>query len=105
TRVPMIAGTIVTVISIPIYAFLYHGFGVAGLAVASDIGIALQTCTIAVLLHKKRMVSLASLDYAEMGRCLLAGVAGGLIVWVGIWVFRETMAQLPGAPIRTHMRL
>jgi hypothetical protein len=30
--------------------------------------------TIAVLLHQRRMVSLASLDYAEMGRCLLAGV-------------------------------
>jgi putative peptidoglycan lipid II flippase len=101
----MIAGTIVTAISIPIYVFLYHAFGVAGLAVASDIGIALQTCTIAVLLHKKRMVSLASLDYEEMGRCLLAGVAGGLIVWMGIWIFRETMAQLPGTPLAAHVRI
>ncbi len=105
TRVPMIAGTIVTVISIPIYAFLFHGFGVAGLAVASDIGIVLQTCSIAVLLHKKRMVSLASLDYGEMGRCLLAGAAGGLIVWMGIMIFRGMMIQLPGAPLRTHMRV
>ena len=30
-----------------------------------------------LLLHKRRMVSLASLDYAEMGRCLLASCAGG----------------------------
>ena len=40
-----------------------------GLAIASDIGIALQTMTIAVMLHEQHMVSLASLDYAEMGRC------------------------------------
>ena len=31
-----------------------------GLAIASDIGIAMQTLTIAVLLHKRRMVSLAT---------------------------------------------
>ncbi|MGH9590011.1 MAG: lipid II flippase MurJ, partial [Terracidiphilus sp.] len=105
TRVPMIAGTIITLISVPIYASLYHAFGVAGLAAASDIGIALQTCTIAVLLHQRHMVSLASLDYREMGRCLLAGVFGGLIVWLGLWAFRGMMAHLPGAPARAHMRI
>ena len=61
-------------VSLPIYALLYHWRGAIGLALASDIGIALQTLTIAVLLHKRRMVSLASLDYAEMGRCLLAAL-------------------------------
>jgi putative peptidoglycan lipid II flippase len=53
-----------------------------GLAIASDLGIALQTITIAVLLHKRRMVSLAGLDYRELGRCLLAAIASGAIVWV-----------------------
>ena len=48
-----------------------------GLAMASDAGIAMQTLLIGLLLHQRRMVSLASLDYAEMGRCLLAGLAGG----------------------------
>jgi putative peptidoglycan lipid II flippase len=52
-----------------------------GLAVASDIGIAMQTLTIAVLLHQRHMVSLASLDFAEMGRCLAAAVASGVAVW------------------------
>ena len=53
-----------------------------GLAVASDIGIAMQTLTIAVLLHQRHMVSLASLDYAELGRCVLAAIASGTAVWV-----------------------
>jgi putative peptidoglycan lipid II flippase len=45
-----------------------------------------QTLTLAVLLHQRRMVSLASLDYAEIGRCLVAGVAGGAVVWsILIW--------------------
>ena len=72
TFAPMAAGTIVTVVSLPIYAAFYHWYGAMGLAIASDIGIALQTLTIAVLLHQRHMVSLASLDYAELGRCLLA---------------------------------
>jgi len=82
TFVPMVAGTIVTAVSLPIYALLYHGVGVMGLAVASDIGIAMQTLTIAALLHKRHMVSLASLDYAELGRCLLAAAAGGGGTWL-----------------------
>jgi putative peptidoglycan lipid II flippase len=87
TLAPMVAGTIITVISIPVYASLYRWHGAMGLAVASDIGIALQTGTIAMLLHRQHMVSLASLDYREMGRCLLAALASGLVVWlVFLWV-------------------
>jgi len=81
TFAPMMAGTIVTVISLPVYAALFHWKGAMGLAVASDIGIAVQTVTIAVMLHVKQMVSLASLDYREMGRCAFAALAGGIAVW------------------------
>ncbi|HTJ30772.1 MAG TPA: lipid II flippase MurJ, partial [Acidobacteriaceae bacterium] len=81
TMTPMIAGTTVTLISLPVYALLFHLHSVAGLAVASDIGITLQTLTLAVLLHKRRMVSLASLDHRELGRCLAAGAAAGLAAW------------------------
>jgi len=77
TITPMVAGTIITLVSLPIYNALYNTRGAMGLAIASDIGIAMQTLAVAVLLHKGRMVSLASLDYAEMGRCLLAGIAAG----------------------------
>jgi len=93
TRAPMIASTIVTAVSLPIYAALYHSLGVLGLAVASDIGIALQTCTIALLLHQRHMVSLASLDYAELGRCLGASVAGGAAAWLAVRGVDGVLAQ------------
>lgn len=87
TILPMAAGTFVTLASLPLYAALHHAIGVMGLAVASDIGIAIQTIALAVLLHKRRMVSLASLDFAELGRCLAAGCASGIAVWlVFVWL-------------------
>ena len=85
TLAPMIAGTVVTLISLPIYASLFHLQGVAGLAIASDIGISLQTLSLAVMLHQRQMVSLASLDYRELGRCLAAGAVAGAAVWLGIF--------------------
>lgn len=92
TFVPMAAGTAVTVISLPIYASLYHLYGAMGLAFASDLGIALQTLTIALLLHQRHMVSLASLDYAEMGRCLVASLVSGAAVW-GLFRWVEEVAR------------
>jgi len=85
TLIPMVASTLVTLLSLPIYYSLYHGYGAIGLAIASDLGIALQTVSLAVLLHQRRMVSLASLDYAEMGRCLLAAVVSGAAVGTVFW--------------------
>jgi putative peptidoglycan lipid II flippase len=94
TFVPMTAGTIITVISLPLYAGLYHVYGAMGLAVASDIGIGMQTLTIAVLLHKRRMVSLVGLDYEELGRCLLAGLFSGATVWLVFhWAVRALGVQ------------
>jgi putative peptidoglycan lipid II flippase len=101
TITPMVAGTIVTVVSLPIYSALYNTRGAMGLAFASDIGIAMQTLAVAVLLHKGRMVSLASLDYAEMGRCLLAGIAASGAVALLTWGFNWTRTHL-GAVIWTH---
>ncbi len=95
TFVPMVASTIVTVVSLPIYDLLFHWRGAMGLALASDIGIALQTLTIALLLHKRRMVSLASLDYAEMGRCLLSAFAGGATSWLIAWALAALFHHLP----------
>lgn len=100
TIVPMVASTIVTLVSWPIYHALYHWRGAMGLALASDLGIALQTLTIAVLLHKRRMVSLASLDYVEMGRCLGAALAGGIAAWVVAWgIAGLSQALQPGSAL------
>ncbi|WP_263355542.1 murein biosynthesis integral membrane protein MurJ [Acidicapsa ligni] len=84
TLVPMVAGTIVTLVSLPIYASFYHFHGAMGLAIASDLGIALQTASLAVLLHQRRMVSLASIDVRELGRCVVAGAIGGAVVWLAV---------------------
>jgi len=104
TITPAIAGTIITVASWPIYVAFFHWRGATGLAIASDIGIALQTVTIAVLLHRRHMVSLASLDYAEMGRCLLAALASGAGVWIAVWAITNLLGHLHGAPLLHHSR-
>jgi putative peptidoglycan lipid II flippase len=104
TFVPMVASTIVTIVSLPVYDLLFHWRGAMGLALASDIGIALQTLTIALLLHKRRMVSLAGLDYAEMGRCLLAGCAGGAAAWFVAFALAGLFRHLPRLAELHHAR-
>ncbi len=74
TLSPMIASTIVTVASLPVYNLLFHQYGATGLAIASDAGILIQTLTFAVMLHRRGMVSLAGLDGRELARSLAAAV-------------------------------
>lgn len=74
TLTPAISGTVVTLVSIPIYALLFHHIGVDGLAIASDLGILAHTVALAVLLHQKHIVSLASLEFEEIGRALIAAL-------------------------------
>jgi putative peptidoglycan lipid II flippase len=95
TFVPMVAGTIITVISLPIYSTFFRAYGAMGLAFASDLGIGLQTLTIAFLLHQRHMVSLASLDYRELGRCLAAALTGGAVTWIVFsWMAGEVMLRM-----------
>jgi putative peptidoglycan lipid II flippase len=105
TFLPMVAGTIVTLVSLPIYAGLYHSLGAMGLSLASDIGITLQTLTLALLLHQRRMVSLAGLDYEEIGRCLLAGIAGGGAVWLVFSVLMRVLMHALHRDAGTGSRL
>ena len=104
TFAPMVASTIVTAFSLPIYNSLFHWCGATGLALASDAGIALQTLTIALLLHRRRMVSLASLDYAEMGRCLLAAIASGAGAGLLAWGLNHLYSHLPVLIALRHSR-
>lgn len=76
TLTPAITGTLVTVVSIPCYALLYQSLGINGLAIASDLGIFALTVILAIQLHRKRLVSLASLDYGELLRAAIASAAG-----------------------------
>ena len=68
TRTPAIVGTSVTLLSVPLYWLLFRSQGLLGLAMASDIGILAQTLSLALLLHRKRLVSLLHLEAAEIAR-------------------------------------
>jgi putative peptidoglycan lipid II flippase len=74
TKTPAIVGTLVTVLSAPLYWLLFHTLDLTGLAIASDLGIVVQTAALAILLHRKRLVSLAHLEFAELGRSALAAL-------------------------------
>ena len=100
----MLASTIILFLAFPLYGFGYRVWGAAGLALASDAGIVLQAATLAVLLHKRRMVSLASLDYAEMRRCLMGGVAAGAAAWLVAWALAGIFHHLPRLAAIHHAR-
>jgi putative peptidoglycan lipid II flippase len=85
---PMIASVVILLIAFPLYGLGYRSWGAAGVVLASDAGIVLQAVTLGVLLHKRRMVSVASLDYIEMVRCLTASAAAGAATWVVTWGLR-----------------
>ena len=59
---------------LPIYWSLYQSIGPVGLAIASDIGILIQTLTLAILLDRNRMVPFRDLEYTEVLRSLLAAI-------------------------------
>jgi putative peptidoglycan lipid II flippase len=74
TRTPAIAGTTIVLLSAPLYWLFYRALGLAGLALASDAAILIQTATLAILLHKRRLVSLAQIEWPEIARALLAAI-------------------------------
>jgi putative peptidoglycan lipid II flippase len=79
TLTPMIAVTIITAASLPLYSFLFHRFAVVGLAYASDIGIGANLLALAFLLHYRRLISLRGLRWDELGKsALTAIIAGGI---------------------------
>jgi putative peptidoglycan lipid II flippase len=77
TLTPMIAATVIVLAVLPVYALLFHLRGAAGLACASDIGIAVQASVFAWLLHRRALAPLRGLDFAELGRSLLAAILSG----------------------------
>lgn len=104
TWLPMLASTIILFVAFPLYGLGYRMWGAAGLALASDAGILLQAVTLALLLHQRRMVSLASLDYAELARCLLGAFSGGAAAWVVAWILAGLFHQLPRLAELHHAR-
>ncbi len=75
----MIAVTVITVASLPVYSILFHVFGVVGLAWASDIGIGINLVALAGLLHYRKLVLIGELRWGELGKAAITAVIAGAI--------------------------
>jgi len=79
TLTPMVATSLITLASLPVYSLLFRTMSVTGLAIASDLGIAANAVVIALLLHWRGMVPLGGLRWKELAKAAVTGaVAGGL---------------------------
>jgi len=91
TMTPMVAGTIVTVLSLPIYFALFQWFGLSGAAWASNAAILVHTIALALLLHRRGWVRMwgrdaGGLEFGEIGRAVLAaGVAFAAVTALLHW--------------------
>jgi len=83
TLTPMIASSIITLASLPMYSALNHAFSIAGLAIASDLGIVANTVAIALLLHQRKLVPLEGLQWGELSKAGITALVAGLL---GHWV-------------------
>ena len=72
TLTPALAASLITLLSIPVYRLFFHTFGMTGLAIASDVGIVIHTLTLAILLHRSKLVPINGLEGSELARALLA---------------------------------
>ncbi len=79
TLTPMVAVSVITAASLPIYSSLFHAFGVIGLAWASDVGIGINLVALAWLLHFKGLVRLGELRWRELGKAAVTAVVAGAI--------------------------
>jgi len=81
TLTPMVASTIITILSLPIYKVLFRSFSVVGLAFASDIGIVANTVVAAFLLHRRGLVSSNRMPWLELGKAMLTALVAGLLAF------------------------
>jgi len=79
TLTPMLASTLIVVGSLPMYAAMFRHFDVAGLAMASDLGIMLHTVALAWLLNRKRLVGISELPWGELMKALGTAVVAGVL--------------------------
>jgi len=79
TLTPMVASSLITVASLPMYRALYHAFSSIGLALASDLGIAANCLAMAILLHQRNLVRWDQLQWRELGKATLTAAAAGLM--------------------------
>ena len=81
TLTPMVASTLIVIASLPVYAAMFRHFDVAGLAMASDMGILLHTVALAWLLSRKKLVALSGLPWRELMKALATAVFAGVLCY------------------------
>jgi putative peptidoglycan lipid II flippase len=79
TLTPMVASSLITIASLPMYRALYHAFSSVGLALASDLGIAANCLAMGILLHQRKLVRWDELQWGELGKAAITAVAAGLL--------------------------
>jgi putative peptidoglycan lipid II flippase len=79
TLTPMVASSLITIASLPMYRALYHAFSSVGLALASDLGITANCLTLAILLHRHKLVPWDELQWGELGKAAITAGAAGLL--------------------------
>src|ERR1700686_2530417 len=79
TLTPMIACSLITLASIPMYSALFHKFSTVGLAMASDLGIVANTLALAILLDRRHLIRINELHWAEIGKAGLTSIVAGLL--------------------------
>ena len=83
TLTPMVASSLITLASIPMYSALFRQFSTVGLAMASDLGIVANTLALALLLHRRGLVRVDGLHWAEIGKAGVSRAAAGLLSYAG----------------------
>ena len=104
TLTPMVAASLITLASIPVYSALYRAFSTVGLAIASDIGIVVNTLAMALLLHRRKLVPLDGLPWKELGKAAITAAAAGLLsyhVAAGLILHGSRLADLQALGLMT----
>src|SRR3984885_2832197 len=83
TLTPMVASTVITIASLPMYRALYHAFSSVGLALASDLGIAANCLAMGILLHQRKLVRWDELQWGELGKATITAAVAGLLGYRG----------------------
>jgi len=79
TLTPMIASSIITVASLPMYSALYRAMSTVGLAIASDLGIFANTLALAILLDRRRLVATGNLRWGELAKAAITAILAALL--------------------------
>jgi putative peptidoglycan lipid II flippase len=79
TLTPMIACSLITAASIPMYSAMFRHFSTVGLAMASDLGIVANTLALALLLHRGQLVRISGLRWGEIAKAGVTALVAGLL--------------------------